>query len=97
MQSALRWIIENVTGSLMMVLTATGDYAYRRNDDVLVVPIGCLKDWGFHLNGCYSKMFNGILLHIILQRIKNNYNFVVKADTIVDEIIAISGMNIRRT
>ena len=42
-------------------------------------------------------MFNGILLHIILQRIKNNYNFVVKADTIVDEIIAISGMNIRRT
>ena len=44
MQSALRWIIEKVTGSLMMVLTATGDYAYRRNDDVLVVPIGCLKD-----------------------------------------------------
>ena len=30
--------------SFMMVLTATGDYAYRRNDDVLVVPIGCLKD-----------------------------------------------------
>ena len=42
-------------------------------------------------------MFNGILLHIILQRIKNNYNFVVKAATIVDEILAISGMNIRRT
>lgn len=30
--------------SFMMVLTATGDYAYRRNDGVLVVPIGCLKD-----------------------------------------------------
>ncbi len=30
--------------SFMMVLTATGDYAYRREDDVLVVPIGCLKD-----------------------------------------------------
>ena len=28
-----------------MVLTATGDYAYRRpEDDVYVVPIGCLKD-----------------------------------------------------
>lgn len=30
--------------SFLMVLTATGDYAYRRNDGVLVVPIGCLKD-----------------------------------------------------
>lgn len=30
--------------SFMMVLTATGDYAFRRDDDVLVVPIGCLKD-----------------------------------------------------
>lgn len=30
--------------SFMMVLTATGDYAYRRSDGVLVVPIGCLKD-----------------------------------------------------
>lgn len=30
--------------SFMMVLTATGDYAYRRDDDVIVVPIGCLKD-----------------------------------------------------
>lgn len=30
--------------SFMMVLTATGAYAYRRKDDVLVVPIGCLKD-----------------------------------------------------
>ncbi len=31
--------------SFLMVLTGNGDYAYRRNDDgVLVVPIGCLKD-----------------------------------------------------
>ncbi len=29
--------------SFMMVLTAVGKYAYRRSDDVLVVPIGCLK------------------------------------------------------
>ncbi len=30
--------------SFLMVLTATGDYAYRRADGVIVVPIGCLKD-----------------------------------------------------
>lgn len=30
--------------SFMMILTAIGDYAYRREDGVLVVPIGCLKD-----------------------------------------------------
>lgn len=30
--------------SFLMVLTATGDYAYRRKDGVYVVPIGCLKD-----------------------------------------------------
>ena len=30
--------------SFEMVLTAIGDYAYRRTDGVLVVPIGCLKD-----------------------------------------------------
>ena len=30
--------------SFMMVLTGTGDYAYRRKDGVFVVPIGCLKD-----------------------------------------------------
>ena len=30
--------------SFMMVLTAVGDYAYRREDGVYVVPIGCLKD-----------------------------------------------------
>ncbi len=29
--------------SFMMILTATGDYAYRRDDGVLVVPIGCLR------------------------------------------------------
>ena len=30
--------------SFMMVLTATGNYAFQRPDGVLVVPIGCLKD-----------------------------------------------------
>lgn len=30
--------------SFEMVLTAVGDYAYRRTDGVIVVPIGCLKD-----------------------------------------------------
>lgn len=30
--------------SFMMVLTGVGDYAYRRTDGVLVVPVGCLKD-----------------------------------------------------
>ena len=30
--------------SFMMVRTAIGEYAYRRLDGVLVVPIGCLKD-----------------------------------------------------
>ena len=30
--------------SFMMVLTGTGDFAYRRKDGVYVVPIGCLRD-----------------------------------------------------
>lgn len=30
--------------SFLMLLTATGQYAYRRDDGVLVVPIGCLRD-----------------------------------------------------
>lgn len=30
--------------SFLMVLTAVGDFAYRRQDGVYVVPIGCLKD-----------------------------------------------------
>lgn len=30
--------------SFLMVLTAVGDYAFRRADGVYVVPIGCLKD-----------------------------------------------------
>lgn len=30
--------------SFLMVLTGTGDYAYRRRDGVFVVPIGCLKN-----------------------------------------------------
>ena len=29
--------------SFMMVLTATGDFAYRREDGIVVCPIGCLK------------------------------------------------------
>ena len=29
--------------SFMMVLTAVGQYAYQRPDDIFVVPIGCLK------------------------------------------------------
>jgi hypothetical protein len=29
--------------SFLMVITSSG-YAYRRDDGVLVVPIGCLKD-----------------------------------------------------
>ena len=33
------------TPSFLMVLTGTGDFAYRREEDgVFVVPIGCLKD-----------------------------------------------------
>ena len=32
------------TPSFLMVLTGTGDYAYRRQDGVLVVPVGCLKN-----------------------------------------------------
>jgi len=30
--------------SFLMVVTATGKYAYRRNDGVYIVPIGCLKN-----------------------------------------------------
>lgn len=30
--------------SFLMVLTATGDYAFKREDGVLVVPVGTLKD-----------------------------------------------------
>lgn len=30
--------------SFLMVLTATGSYAYQREDGIFVVPIGCLKD-----------------------------------------------------
>ena len=30
--------------SFLMVLTAVGKYAYQREDEVYVVPIGCLKD-----------------------------------------------------
>ncbi|QQA02140.1 hypothetical protein [Treponema peruense] len=30
--------------SFLMVLTAVGDYAYKREDGILVVPICCLKN-----------------------------------------------------
>ena len=31
--------------SFLMVLTATGDFAYQRKEDgVFVIPIGCLRD-----------------------------------------------------
>lgn len=30
--------------SFKMILTATGDYAYRRSDGIYIVPIGCLKE-----------------------------------------------------
>ena len=30
--------------SFMMVLVGVGKYAYRREDGVYVVPVGCLKD-----------------------------------------------------
>ena len=30
--------------SFSMVVTAIGDYAYRRNDGIYVVPVSCLKD-----------------------------------------------------
>ncbi len=29
--------------SFLMILTASGDFAYRRDDGIWVVPIGCLK------------------------------------------------------
>lgn len=30
--------------SFLMIVTGTGKYAYKRNDGILVVPIGCLKN-----------------------------------------------------
>ena len=30
--------------AFMMVLTAVGQYAFRRDDGVFVVPVGCLRD-----------------------------------------------------
>ena len=30
--------------SFKMILTAVGKYAYRREDGIYIVPIGCLKD-----------------------------------------------------
>ena len=34
----------NFLSNFMMVLTGTGKYAYRREDGLYVVPVGCLKD-----------------------------------------------------
>ena len=44
--TALHHIDFNTLGLLvgMMVLVGVGTYAYRREDGVYVVPIGCLKD-----------------------------------------------------
>jgi hypothetical protein len=30
--------------AFMMIVTGVGDYAYRREDGIYIVPIGCLKD-----------------------------------------------------
>ena len=30
--------------SFKMILTSVGKYAYRREDGIYIVPIGCLKD-----------------------------------------------------
>ena len=30
--------------SFMMIVIGVGDYAYRREDGIYIVPIGCLKD-----------------------------------------------------
>ena len=32
------------TPSFKMVLTGVGNYAYKRKDNILIVPIGCLRD-----------------------------------------------------
>ena len=38
-------IKKNVTMYKIMVLTATGDFAYQRKEDgMFVVPIGCLRN-----------------------------------------------------
>lgn len=34
----------NFLSNFMMVLTGTGKYAYRREGEVNVVPVGCLKN-----------------------------------------------------
>jgi len=30
--------------AFLMILTAVGDYAYRREDGIYVMPVGCLRD-----------------------------------------------------
>ena len=42
-----RQIAEFAEKHVHLILTAAGEYAYRRpEDEVYVVPIGCLKPWG---------------------------------------------------
>ena len=49
---SLKKFVSNVDTEVMrepaflMVVTAKGGYAYRREDGVLVVPVGCLRDQG---------------------------------------------------
>ena len=33
----------NATPSFKMILTAVGDFAYTREDGIIVCPLGCLK------------------------------------------------------
>ena len=35
--------VQMKTPSFKMILTGTGDYAYRRRDGILIVPVGSLK------------------------------------------------------
>lgn len=43
--------------AFLMILTGTGDFAYRRPDGVCVVPIGCLKtDAATDLRGFCADM-----------------------------------------
>lgn len=46
LKDVLRWIDTDRMGepAFMAVVTGTGNYAYRREDGVLVIPIGALKD-----------------------------------------------------
>lgn len=47
--------------SFLMVLTGTGNYAYRRPDGVYVVPLGCLE----RLSTNERPVLTGRSLHIV--------------------------------